>query len=112
VLATASDKGTVIRVFGCPDGEKLYQFRRGSYPARITSLAFNHSAEFLAVGSDTETVHVFRCSAVKPTGKTVRSSWGSGSVTSEGPIEETNMDAVIEQKRRSGSMRSRYSPRY
>ncbi|KAK3734534.1 hypothetical protein QZH41_010385 [Actinostola sp. cb2023] len=28
-LATASEKGTVIRVFSIPDGAKLYEFRRG-----------------------------------------------------------------------------------
>nr|KAF6417643.1 WD repeat domain, phosphoinositide interacting 1 [Molossus molossus] len=28
-LASASEKGTVIRVFSVPDGQKLYEFRRG-----------------------------------------------------------------------------------
>lgn len=28
-LATASDKGTVIRVFGVPNGERLFEFTRG-----------------------------------------------------------------------------------
>ena len=30
MLATASGKGTVIRVFSIPEGQKLYQFRRGA----------------------------------------------------------------------------------
>ena len=53
-------QGTVIRVFSVPSGQKLYQFRRGSYPARIYSLSFNISNTLLAVSSDTDTIHVFK----------------------------------------------------
>ncbi|KAI9018938.1 WD40-repeat-containing domain protein [Hyaloraphidium curvatum] len=59
MVATSSDKGTVIRVFSVPGGEKLHQLRRGTYPARIYSLAFNMLSTFLAVSSDTDTVHIF-----------------------------------------------------
>jgi autophagy-related protein 18 len=38
LLATSSEKGTVIRVFSVPGAQKLYQFRRGSYPARIYNI--------------------------------------------------------------------------
>ena len=108
VVATASDKGTVIRVFSIPSGEKLYQFRRGSYPARITSMAFNFGAEYLAVGSDTETVHIFRCAAQKGAqqqGELSRTWSGTSDspVASELPDAE-DMDRSIEQKRRNGSM--------
>jgi autophagy-related protein 18 len=59
-LATASDKGTIIRVFSVPDAGKLYQFRRGSMPARIFSMAFNIASTLLCVSSATETVHIFK----------------------------------------------------
>lgn len=59
-LATASDKGTIIRVFSLPDGRKIAQFRRGSMPTRIFSMAFNATATLLAVSSASETVHVFK----------------------------------------------------
>jgi autophagy-related protein 18 len=62
LLATASDKGTVIRVFALPNGEKLHEFRRGSYPAKIYSLSFNATSTLLCVSSDTETVHIFKLS--------------------------------------------------
>jgi autophagy-related protein 18 len=109
MLATASDKGTVIRVFSVPSGDKLFQFRRGSYPARITSMAFNHNSEYLAVGSDTETVHIFRCTTASKPGQSPRPgssrawSTGSGGSPVESPVED-NMDAIIDQKRRNGSM--------
>ena len=63
LLATASDKGTVIRVFSIPGAAKLYQFRRGTYPARIYSVSFNLTSELLCVSSDTETVHIFKVGA-------------------------------------------------
>ena len=59
-MATASDKGTIIRVFSVPDAHKLYQFRRGSMPSRIYSMAFNSTSTLLCVSSATETVHVFK----------------------------------------------------
>jgi autophagy-related protein 18 len=60
LLATASDKGTVIRVWGVPSAEKLYQFRRGTREARIYSLNFNVVSTLLAVSSAHDTVHIFK----------------------------------------------------
>ena len=59
-MATASDKGTIIRVFSVPDAHKLYQFRRGSMPSRIFSMAFNITSTLLCVSSATETIHIFK----------------------------------------------------
>lgn len=60
LLATASEKGTVVRVFSVPDGAPLYQFRRGSYAAHIGSITFNAASTLLCVTSDTGTVHLFQ----------------------------------------------------
>ncbi|KAL4931539.1 phosphoinositide binding protein ATG18 [Aspergillus undulatus] len=60
LIATASDKGTIIRVFSVPDGHKLYQFRRGSIPSRIFSMSFNTTSTLLCVSSSTETIHLFK----------------------------------------------------
>lgn len=60
LLATASDKGTIIRVFAIPSARKLYQFRRGSMPSRICSMSFNATSTLLCVSSATDTVHVFK----------------------------------------------------
>lgn len=67
LLATASEKGTIIRIFSVPDGKKLYQFRRGSMPSRILSMSFNAASTLLCVSSATETVHIFR---LAPPGQT------------------------------------------
>ncbi|XP_046987585.1 WD repeat domain phosphoinositide-interacting protein 2 isoform X2 [Schistocerca americana] len=60
-VATASEKGTVIRVFLVNDGTKLYEFRRGvKRCVSISSLAFSIDSNFLCCSSNTETVHVFK----------------------------------------------------
>ncbi|KAJ5832363.1 autophagy- protein [Penicillium riverlandense] len=66
LLATASDKGTIIRVFSVPDGHKLYQFRRGSMPSHIYSMSFNTTSTLLCVSSSTETIHIFKLSHQGP----------------------------------------------
>ncbi|XP_033294264.1 WD repeat domain phosphoinositide-interacting protein 1 isoform X4 [Orcinus orca] len=60
-LASASEKGTVIRVFSVPDGQKLYEFRRGMKRyVTISSLAFSMDSQLLCASSNTETVHIFK----------------------------------------------------
>ncbi|XP_069398425.1 WD repeat domain phosphoinositide-interacting protein 1 isoform X1 [Ovis canadensis] len=60
-LASASEKGTVIRVFSVPEGQKLYEFRRGMKRyVTISSLAFSMDSQFLCASSNTETVHIFK----------------------------------------------------
>lgn len=66
ILATASETGTIIRVFSVPQGRKMYQFRRGTYPSTIYSMSFNISSTLLCVSSTTDTVHIFRLGAPPP----------------------------------------------
>lgn len=102
-LATASDKGTIIRVFSVPEGEKLFQFRRGSMPAHILSMSFNVTSTLLCVSSASETVHVFRL-FVHPQDPGVitevnrrarRSSNGSPSPGSENPDDDTDTSKSV-----------------
>ncbi|KAJ3505745.1 hypothetical protein NLJ89_g7258 [Agrocybe chaxingu] len=60
LLATSSEKGTVIRVWSIPGAEKLYQFRRGTREAQIYSMNFNLVSTLLAVSSAHDTVHIFK----------------------------------------------------
>ncbi|CAI6009749.1 unnamed protein product [Closterium sp. NIES-65] len=59
LLATASSKGTIIRVINTADGTRLHELRRGVERANIYSLAFSPKAPFLVAASDRGTVHVF-----------------------------------------------------
>ncbi|KAI9289393.1 WD40-repeat-containing domain protein [Umbelopsis sp. AD052] len=81
LLATASDKGTVIRVFTIPDSRKVFQFRRGSYPTKIYSISFNLVSSLLCVSSATETVHIFKLSNEGPQGGNNR--WGGKGASRE-----------------------------
>ncbi|KAL4579447.1 hypothetical protein LXL04_015595 [Taraxacum kok-saghyz] len=59
MLATASNKGTLVRIFNTHDETLLHEVRRGANRAEIHSLAFSPTAEWLAVSSDKGTIHVF-----------------------------------------------------
>lgn len=59
LLATASDKGTIVRVYDTSSGSRRQELRRGADRAEIHSLVFSPSGEFLAVSSDKGTIHVF-----------------------------------------------------
>ncbi|KAF9595832.1 hypothetical protein IFM89_005318 [Coptis chinensis] len=59
LLATASTKGTLIRIFNTMDGTRLQEVRRGVDNAEIYSLALSPNVQWLAVSSDKGTVHIF-----------------------------------------------------
>lgn len=58
-LATASQKGTLVRVFDTATGQLLQELRRGSGPATIYCINFNQDSTLLCVSSDHGTVHIF-----------------------------------------------------
>jgi len=58
-LATASEKGTLIRIFDTENGKKVGELRRGSNQANIYCINFNHLSTMLVVSSDHGTIHVF-----------------------------------------------------
>lgn len=59
LVATASEKGTVIRLFETETGKLHHEFRRGVDQADIHSLAFHPSGKYLLVSSSKGTVHVY-----------------------------------------------------
>ena len=93
LLATASDKGTIVRVFDVATGTKLYQFRRGTYPTKIYSLRFSADDKYVLATSSSLTVHIFRLGdeeslatkhkkKVKPSVETIHEEGSSGEVSS------------------------------
>jgi hypothetical protein len=58
-VATASSKGTAIRVFGLPHGQQLYEFHRGSRSCQIVSLSWNGMGDRLVSYGSSNTIHVF-----------------------------------------------------
>lgn len=59
LLATASETGTLIRVFSTANCTKIAELRRGVDPAYVFSIAISPNSSMLAVTSDKSTLHVF-----------------------------------------------------
>jgi WD repeat-containing protein 45 len=58
-VATASETGTLIRVFNTESGKQEYELRRGSNSASIYDITFNNDTTLLACCSSNGTVHIF-----------------------------------------------------
>ncbi|CAL8381775.1 WD repeat domain phosphoinositide-interacting protein 1 isoform X1 [Gadus morhua] len=77
-LASASEKGTVIRVFTVPEGHKLFEFRRGMKRyVSISSLSFSADGQFLCASSNTETVHIFKLEQHTPNQEEESPTWSA-----------------------------------
>uniref|UniRef100_A0A673ABN8 WD repeat domain, phosphoinositide interacting 1 n=1 Tax=Sphaeramia orbicularis TaxID=375764 RepID=A0A673ABN8_9TELE len=77
-LASASEKGTVIRVFSIPEGQKLFEFRRGMKRyVSISSLSFSADTQFLCASSNTETVHIFKLEQHSPSQDEESPTWST-----------------------------------
>lgn len=58
-LASASERGTLVRIFDTTSGQKVAELRRGSNQAKIYCINFNQSSTAVCVASDHGTIHVF-----------------------------------------------------
>lgn len=58
-LATASERGTLVRIFDTTTGQKVAELRRGSNQAKIYCINFNQTSTAVVVASDHGTIHVF-----------------------------------------------------
>ncbi|XP_014279828.1 WD repeat domain phosphoinositide-interacting protein 4 isoform X2 [Halyomorpha halys] len=59
LIATASTKGTLIRVWDAYKRILIAEFRRGTDPATVYCINFSKDAEFLCCSSDKGTIHIF-----------------------------------------------------
>ncbi|KAL9602523.1 MAG: hypothetical protein Q9219_001818 [cf. Caloplaca sp. 3 TL-2023] len=107
LLATASDKGTIIRVFSVPSAKKLYQFRRGSMPSRIYSMAFNATSTLLCVSSASDTVHIFKLSA--PTSQSSATTTSTDTAKRKPSIDNNNTTNTTNTTPRPRSSHSSHS---
>lgn len=64
LVATASKKGTLVRVFDITTKKLIVELRRGADPATLYCINFSLNDDFLCVSSDKGTVHIF---AIKDT---------------------------------------------
>ncbi|TPX32908.1 hypothetical protein SmJEL517_g04064 [Synchytrium microbalum] len=81
LLASASETGTLIRIYETKSGRLLNELRRGADRADIYCIAFNPSATRVVVASDKTTIHIFNLTASNGRG----GSGGSMSMAQAGP---------------------------
>lgn len=59
LVASASIRGTIIRIFSAEDGKCMQELRRGSGKAAITSIIFHPSLHLIACTSNRSSIHLF-----------------------------------------------------
>jgi len=88
LVASASIRGTIIRIFSAEDGKCLQELRRGSGKAIITSIIFHPSLHLIACTSNRSSIHLFE----------IKKSSNMSSVTN-GTIDESMVKADSENKK-------------
>jgi hypothetical protein len=64
LLATASNKGTLIRIFTTGGGVKFSEFRRGTKNVTMNCLSFDLNNKFIGCISNVGTMHVFSIAGI------------------------------------------------
>ena len=64
LAATASDKGTLVRVWDTESGRLVKELRRGADSAHVWAMCFSRDKTLLAVSSSRGTCHIFGVSGV------------------------------------------------
>ena len=90
-VASASEKGTLIRVFESKSGQKAFEFRRGMDPAEIYSLHFNATSTRICVASDKGTVHVFQLSDQSVRNSTTANTTDAAASTEEAKNRQSSL---------------------
>lgn len=94
LLATASTRGTLIRIFNTVDGTRLQEVRRGVDRAEIYSIALSPNVQWLAVASDKGTVHIFSL-RVRVVGEDSSSSLCNPAQSTELLTHSSSFDTLI-----------------
>jgi WD40 repeat protein len=91
LLATASDKGTLIRLFSTENGQPVQEVRRGSDKAKIHCISFDRASSMIACSSDKGTIHIFNVA----------------STTSKIQLSDENAPGEEDHKKDGGEVRNR-----
>jgi len=94
-IASASDKGTLIRLWDTSTGALLKELRRGMDKAEIYSIAFNPTSTFIACSSDKGTVHIFSLT-----------STNTNTSTNSNNNQITNQSTIISQETEDNNIAS------
>ena len=62
LMASATEMGTIIRIFDTDDGNLLQEVRRGKEKAQIKCICFDPDLQFIACSSNRGTIHIWSLS--------------------------------------------------
>lgn len=99
-IASASEKGTLIRIWDCFTGDPLRELRRGMDRADIYCLSFNPTSTFIACSSDKGTVHIFSLDGATPSGAATTTSQSSSEHAT--PLRESESASSSANNTKSG----------
>ena len=109
-LATASERGTLVRVWDTRSGARLAELRRGAESAEIQSLSFNLDSSCILVSSDHGTVHIFKLDAATMPPPGQDPSAAGGDPAGMGHLAGGGMGpAAVPSNDTSGNQRSNFS---
>ena len=64
LLATANEKGTLIRIHSCGDGTLLQECKRGKEKAEVGFMCFDVKYNFIGATSDRGTIHIWTLDSI------------------------------------------------
>lgn len=76
-MATASERGTMIRIWRTSTRDCMVEFRRGSAPTKITNISWNYTNTHVLAASERGTIHVFHAKSEDENQKSMF-HWASG----------------------------------
>ncbi|KAG5499035.1 hypothetical protein GH5_03735 [Leishmania sp. Ghana 2012 LV757] len=94
LLATASERGTTVKLFDSVTGALLVELQRGHRPAAVLSLAMQQDAYRIAALSANGTLHVFDCAAIVQSWEAARATGISSSMPARGVRSPTRISGI------------------
>lgn len=94
-MATSNEKGIIIRIHSCVNGDLLSQFKRGMEKVEINYICFDNLNNYLAVTSVKGTIHIWSLSKVVENLKNIKKNGstlgvGKNIITSQDSNDNNN----------------------
>ena len=97
-LASASDRGTIIRIFNVDSGGLIAELRRGASDANIYSLCFSFNDTYLSLTSDHYSCHIFDLQNLKNKSKDSNKGYVMNYISGMGKILTNNQNSYSWRK--------------
>ena len=64
LMASSSDKGTLIRIYIINEDQKFWEFRRGTKSVEMNCITFDPNNKFIGCSSNVGTIHIFSITSI------------------------------------------------